>query len=182
MKNWIYLPVIILASASVYAAKITNPKCQDLNTLQEKFTPEYLAVVDGYDKAGKKTSEEVDMDGIVTASDGVQKECAKSAAKNVSKVRADVAKATQNANVSEKPASKLNPLKATCQDFLSLDEQYQPVAVYWTAGYSKAGKARKGEVDEEYLERPVVALVEDCKLHPKESFYDRAKTWMSKHL
>jgi hypothetical protein len=186
MKPQIIIPILLM-SLPVFAAKVSNPKCSELSGINEKFTPEYLAVVDGYNKAGKEVGSEVDVGGIVTESNNVKEQCDKQKTTKIAAVRKTVAKNSDAKNtlqqdIDRKPKAVINPIKAKCEDFLALGEVYQPVAAYWVAGHSKSGKIKNGEVDEEYLEIPVVTLIEDCKAEPTASFYQKTKTWLKKHI
>ncbi len=170
--------LVFLSSLCAYGAKVSHPQCQDVVDIQEKVTPEYLAVLDGYNKAGKEVNE-VDLGGIVSESDKVKKECQSNKTAKVDTVRKNVAKNAAKTPVDSKTV--IAPTKAKCEDFLALEERVQPVAAYWVAGHSKSGQVKKGEVDEIFLERPVAALIEECKATPTASFYDKAKAWIKKH-
>jgi hypothetical protein len=178
------------------AAKVKNPKCKDFVEVQDKYQPEYLAVVDGYNKAGKEVDQVVDMDVLVTQARQVKDECNKNKSEPLARARKNTNQAirakdssmpaTEAARTAATPTrtamSSLNPRQAKCQDFLVLGEQYQPVAAYWVVGNSKTGSAKNGNVEEEFLERPVATLVQDCQANPTASFYDRAKNWVSKKI
>jgi acid stress chaperone HdeA len=178
---------ILLLSLPAFAAKVNNPKCNELSGINEKYTPEYLAVVDGYNKAGKELGSEVDVGGIVTEANNVKEQCDKQKTAKIASVRKTVAKNTAPKNslqedIDRKSKSTINPKNAKCQDFIALGEAYQPVAAFWVAGHSKTGKIKNGEVDEEFLEQPVATLVEECKAEPTASFYQKTKTWLKKHI
>jgi acid stress chaperone HdeA len=173
-----FVSTMVLFSIPAFAINLKDPKCSELTTMKESVTPEYLAVIDGYDKAGKKLGEEVDVEGIVTDAKQVNEKCAGNKSAKIHEVRQDIRK-SQSATASK---TTLNPKTAKCQDFLAMSEEIQPVAAYWVAGQTKSGKARTGDIDEVFLERPVATLVEDCKAQPKASFYDRTKTWLKKTL
>ena len=136
------------------------------------------------------TAGRVNIAGLVTESGKVKDECAKDKTAKVKTIRKAMMKTAKNSvpqntlqeDIDRKPTSTINPTKAKCSDFIALDEQYQPVAAYWVAGHSKAGKVNKGEIDEAYLEQPVATLIEDCRAAPTASFYDKTKTWFKKHI
>jgi hypothetical protein len=179
VKKYILLSVTAFVVVPAWAAKINNPKCDDIVTINDKFTPEYLAVVDGFSKSDKKQGEDVDVGGIVTESARVKQECQKQKTKVMKAVQKEVAQSP----TSPSTPSKINPVKANCEEFVALSEEAQPVAAYWVAGYDKSGKISKnGEVDEEFLRRPVLTLIEECKAHPKASFYSKAKDWFKTHI
>jgi hypothetical protein len=172
---------LFLLAVPVLAANVKSPQCKDLSGISDKYTPEYLAVVDGYNKAGEKIGTEVDMGGIVTESDGIKTECQKNANQKIDTVQKNMAPtATGNVNT-PKTTGTFNPKNAKCEDFVALGEDIQPVATFWVAGHSKSGKIKNGQVDEEFLARPVVSLIEECKAQPKASFYSKAKAWLKKH-
>jgi hypothetical protein len=179
MKMYFTISMIILMAVPTWAAKVNQPKCDDIVQINDQFTPQYIALVDGYSKAGKKQGEEIDVAGIVTQSAQVKKNCQSQKTKPMASVRKDVSKSVAASST----PSKINPVKASCEEFIALGEQYQPVAAFWVAGHDKSGKAVKdGEIDTEFIARPILTLVQDCKENPKSSFYARAKTWLAKRL
>lgn len=170
--------MLLFVSSSAFAAKIKNAKCSDMAKISENVTPQYMAVIDGYDNAGKKIGEEIDMAGIVSESKKVTEQCAKNKAAKIETVKKDV----KNTSVASTTAAPLNPLNAKCKEFVALGEDVQPVAVFWVAGHNKSGKLKNGEVDEEFLAQPIATLVEECKAKPMASFYDKTKAWLKKHI
>lgn len=179
MKNTA-IALVLLSSLPVFAAKVSKPKCEDVVQINDKFTPEYMAVVDGYNKSGKDVGE-VDIGGIVTESESVKKECAKNTKISMTTVRKNIAK-TLEKKEAKTPESMLSPTKAKCSEFLALDDRLQPVAAYWVAGHSKSGEVKNGEVDEVFLDQPVTTLVEECRSAPTASFYDKTKIWIKKRI
>lgn len=182
---------ITLSSMVVLAAKVSDPKCKDFVEVKEKFTPEYMAFVDGYDKRGKTPEDHIDVAGIVTESAKVKEECIKDKNAKLETVRKNVKevvtktippKNTLQGDIDRKSGANFNPIKANCTDFISLGEEYQPVAAFWVAGHTKSGKITNGEIDGEYLERPVATLVQECREQPTASFYDKAKVWFKNHI
>lgn len=65
--------------------------------------------------------------------------------------------------------------KMTCEDFVGLDESFQPKAVYWAVAYGKGGKPEADEVAVEGVETVVPFVVQECKQAPKESFWQKVK-------
>ncbi len=170
---------LLLFATPALAAKINEATCSDIASKNNKnITPEYIAETEGFNSKGKEVFDEIDADDIVSQAKQVDAQCAKDLSAKVETVRKNnpsVASSTQH--------KKINPLKSKCQDFVELGEDVQPVAVYWVAGHDKSGKLKKGgEFDEEFLEQPIVELVQDCKAHPKAPFYSRAKAWVKKHV
>lgn len=176
------------------AAKVKDPKCADVTEIKQNFTPEYLAVLDGYNSKGKLLDESYDMNGVLIEANHVKEVCGNSTDKTVANAR------TETKTRSTKPAdssvvalgaaaidsanstSKFNMKNARCKDFISLREEVQPIAAYYVAGKENAGKIKTGDIDEVFLERPIVQLVQDCTAKPEASFYSRAKTWTKAHL
>jgi acid stress chaperone HdeA len=63
----------------------------------------------------------------------------------------------------------------TCADFVGLDAQFQPKAVYWAAAYAKSGKPEAAVLDVEGIEKLTPAVVADCKQDPKASYWTTLK-------
>jgi acid stress chaperone HdeA len=70
----------------------------------------------------------------------------------------------------KKPLSKM-----TCEDFVGLDEAFQPKAVYWAVAYGKHGEPDAEAVDVEGIETVIPFVVEDCKKAPTESFWKKVE-------
>ena len=68
----------------------------------------------------------------------------------------------------KKPTSKW-----TCDEFLAVDEQFQPKVIYWSSAQSKAGKPTGSTVDIEGAEKVIPMVIDDCKKAPKESFWSK---------
>jgi acid stress chaperone HdeA len=64
--------------------------------------------------------------------------------------------------VAKKPLAKM-----TCEDFVGLDESFQPKAVYWAVAYGKGGQPEAKAVDVEGVESIVPVVVEECKKAPR---------------
>jgi len=178
MKTLI-IPLILLTTP-VMAAKINEATCSDITSKTNKnITPEYIAETEGFNSRGKEVFDEIDTADIISQAKQVDAQCAKDLSAKVEVVRKNAPKSLASSDLHK----KINPLKSKCQDFVELDEVLQPVAVYWVAGRDKSGKLEKGgEFDEEFLEQPVIDLVQDCKAHPKAPFYAKAKAWVKKHI
>ncbi len=80
-----------------------------------------------------------------------------------------------HASATHKAAAKKPLAKMTCEDFVELDESFQPKAVYWAVAYGKDGKPQAEAVDVEGVETVIPFVVEECKKAPKESFWEKAK-------
>ena len=70
--------------------------------------------------------------------------------------------------------------KMTCEEFLGLEESFQPEAVSWAVAYGEDGEPEAEAVDVEGVETMVPFVVEECKKAPKETFWQKAKAEMKK--
>ena len=91
-------------------------------------------------------------------------------------VAASSSKSAAHPSETHKAAAKKPLAKMTCEDFVGLDESFQPKAVYWAVAYGKGGKPEAEEIDVESVETVIPFLIEECKKAPKESFWEKAKT------
>ena len=67
----------------------------------------------------------------------------------------------------------------TCEEFLALNPNDQQRVAYWVDGYQVAkGEATVGTVAFDKFGQPIGALVDDCKVTPKETLWQKLK----KHL
>lgn len=78
-------------------------------------------------------------------------------------------------SATHKPLAKL-----TCEDFVGLDERFQPKAIYWAAAYGKNGEPEGDILDVEGIETVVPVIVAECRKAPKESFWGRVKAEFKK--
>jgi LysM repeat protein len=95
-------------------------------------------------------------------------------------VAAGAAPATAHPAAPHKAAAKKPLAKMTCEDFVGLDESFQPKAVYWAVAYGKGGKPEAEEVAVEGVETVVPLVVQECKKAPKESFWEKVKAQWKK--
>ena len=64
----------------------------------------------------------------------------------------------------------------TCEEFLALDPDDQQRIAYWVDGYEEAkGEAAVGTVAFDKFGNPIGALVEDCRVTPKETLWQKLK-------
>jgi hypothetical protein len=70
--------------------------------------------------------------------------------------------------------------KTTCEEFLVLEESFQPEAVSWAVAYNAKGEPEAEAVDVEGIETVVPFVVEECKKAPKETFWQKVKAEMKK--
>lgn len=72
-------------------------------------------------------------------------------------------------------AAKKPAKEWTCADFLAIDDEYQPKAVYWATAYSKRGEPQDSMLDIEGTERVTPMVISECKKAPRESFLKKLK-------
>ncbi|WP_200386397.1 HdeA/HdeB family chaperone [Thiocapsa imhoffii] len=70
--------------------------------------------------------------------------------------------------------------KTTCEEFLGLDESFQPEAVSWAVAYDAEGDPVAESVDVEGIETVIPFVIEECKKAPKETFWQKVKAEMKK--
>jgi LysM repeat protein len=70
--------------------------------------------------------------------------------------------------------------KTTCEEFLGLEETYQPEAVSWAVAYNAKGEPVAEAVDVEGVETVIPFVIEECKKAPKETFWQKVKAEMKK--
>ena len=63
----------------------------------------------------------------------------------------------------------------TCREFLSLDEVTRPKVVYWAEGLNHKGNPEDAVVDIDATDRLVPVLVDQCRVAPQASFWDKLK-------
>jgi acid stress chaperone HdeA len=64
---------------------------------------------------------------------------------------------------------EMSPAKMKCEDFVAVDEVYQPALVYWVAGVDPLG-IRETDTMVVDTATPVALVVSECKKTPKASF------------
>jgi acid stress chaperone HdeA len=64
----------------------------------------------------------------------------------------------------------------TCEEFLALDDQFKPNAVYWATAYAQGGDPEASELDIAGTETVTPMVIEDCGKEPKASFWEKLKT------
>jgi LysM repeat protein len=83
-------------------------------------------------------------------------------------------------SASHHAAAKKPLAKMTCEDFVGLEESFQPQAVYWAVAYGSNGQPEAEEVAVEGVETVIPFVVEECKKTPKESFWQKVKAEFAK--
>lgn len=63
----------------------------------------------------------------------------------------------------------------TCQDFLTLDESFQPTAVAFAEGVTKKDKVVDPTLDVQGIAQVVPVLVQECSKSPKSNFVNKVK-------
>ncbi|WP_444930467.1 acid-activated periplasmic chaperone HdeA [Microbulbifer sp. SSSA002] len=63
----------------------------------------------------------------------------------------------------------------TCADFLAIDDEFKPKAVYWAAAYSGKGKEEGDVLDIDGTEKVTPMVITACTRAPKESFWGKFK-------
>jgi acid stress chaperone HdeA len=182
MKNLIIILIITFADPTWAAAKLKDPNCTDVTQISERLIPQYLALVDGYKRAGKEVGR-VNLARIIRETENVVDQCNQNRVAKLSAVRRYI-------RVSNLPTTKwapsspavISPTKARCHDFSALNENLQPVAIYWVVGYSRLGVTKNGEVDNLFFSQPIDTLVEECAAVPNASFYGRTRDWMKNRI
>jgi acid stress chaperone HdeA len=67
--------------------------------------------------------------------------------------------------------------KWTCEEFLAIDEQFKPKAVYWASAHTKAGKKHKDKVlNIEGTEQVIPMVIDECTKAPKATFWQKLKS------
>ena len=63
----------------------------------------------------------------------------------------------------------------TCADFLAVEDQYKPKAVYWATAYAKGGKPEASVIDIEGTEKVTPMIIDECTKAPQASFWQKLK-------
>lgn len=77
-------------------------------------------------------------------------------------------------------AAKKPLAKMTCEDFIGLDETFQPKAVYWAVAYGSNGQPEAEALEVDGVEAVVPFVIEACKKTPTESFWQKVKAELKK--
>ena len=80
----------------------------------------------------------------------------------------------------DKPATHKPLAKMTCEDFIGLDETFQPKVVYWAAAYAKGDKPEAAVLDVDGIESAVPFIAQECQKAPKASFWEKVKAEIKK--
>jgi acid stress chaperone HdeA len=63
----------------------------------------------------------------------------------------------------------------TCEDFLGLEEDFQPKAVYWAVAYGSKGQPEAEAMEVDGVETVTPFVIQECQRAPKESFWQKVK-------
>jgi acid stress chaperone HdeA len=69
----------------------------------------------------------------------------------------------------------IKPETITCEEFLAMDKDVQPLVVYWIDGYENAGDAKAEGVVIHIFERPISTVVSECRKAPKDALAQKIK-------
>lgn len=78
-------------------------------------------------------------------------------------------------SASHQAAAKKPISKMTCEEFVGLDESFQPKAVYWAVAYGHNGQPEAEAMEVDGVEKVVPFVVEECKKAPKETFWQKVQ-------
>lgn len=84
--------------------------------------------------------------------------------------------ATDNSKSVEKKALD----KITCEQFLAVEDVYQPKVIYWAVAHAQKGKPGNAIVNIEGTEKIIPIVIDACKKEPKASFWDKVKEEVKK--
>jgi|RhiMetdeSRZDD1v2_1073273.scaffolds.fasta_scaffold2336840_1 hypothetical protein len=69
----------------------------------------------------------------------------------------------------------IKPETITCEEFLAMDKDVQPLVVYWIDGYENSGDAKAEGVVIHIFERPISTVVSECRKAPKDALAQKIK-------
>lgn len=72
---------------------------------------------------------------------------------------------------------QVKPEKMTCEEFLEIDEEVQPVVVYWLHG--KSGEIEAIDIEE--YSSPVAYVVTECQKENNASVWEKVKHYFKTH-
>jgi len=176
--------LVIGVAATVHGAtgkKVdpTKMTCAEFVALTEEAQPRVVAWLDGYSSGAKAKPEAVPV-VVKREIAHIVEECTETPKQSLwDKIRGKL------------PGGKktvANPAKMTCEEFVALEKPAQPEVAYWMDGYNegaqkgqpetKGAKAADGEATgaaDVALDADVVAVVEECRVEPKQALSDEIK-------
>jgi len=84
-------------------------------------------------------------------------------------------KAAAHQSPAHQTAAKKPMSEMTCEDFLGLEEDFQPKAVYWAVAYGSKGQPEAEAMDVDGVETVTPFVIQECQKAPKESFWQKVK-------
>ena len=167
MKRFVlWAPALLLVSASALSAKpkhdVPKMTCEEFAAQSTQSQQRVAAYLDGYSKRGKPIEEVADVD-VERDVDVLVVDCQETPKLTLwDKIRAHLPGGKK----------KVKAVKMNCEEYLSYTSDTQGEVAYWLAGYHGTQVDGADEVD---VEHDVALLVEECKVAPKASVWERIK-------
>lgn len=161
---WVSVALLVFSGAAPAKSKHDVPKmtCEEFAAHSTDHQERVAAYLDGYSKRGKPVEDVVDVD-VERDVDVVVIACKETPKATVwDKLRAHMPGGKK----------KVKPVKMICEEFLSYTSDEQDDVAYWLAGYHGTTVAGVTEVD---VEHDVAILVEECRIAPTASVWERIK-------
>ena len=157
--------LLFVTASAAGAAKRNVPKltCQEFASHSKQTQLREAAYLDGYSKRGKPIEDVADVD-VERDIDALVIECVQTPKVTLwDKIRAHLPGGKR----------KVKAVKMSCEEFLTYTSDVQGEVAYWLAGYHGTQVDGAGDVD---VEHDVAVLVEECKIAPKASVWERIKS------
>lgn len=153
----------------------TRMTCEEFVALQPEAQPRIVAWLAGYAQQGKAIEEKVvavpveaDVATVVTACNEAPKQSV------WERIRGKLPFAKK---------SVTDPTKMTCQEFVGLGKDVQPMVTYWIQGYDRGGKATatgsssepKAAAVPTGADADTMVVVDECRATPNASLRDKVK-------
>ncbi len=157
--------LLFVTASAAGAAKRNVPKmtCEEFAAHSTTTQLREAAWLDGYSKRGKPIGDvaEVDVERDV---DAIVIDCKQTPKVTLwDRIRAHLPGGKR----------KVKAVKMNCEEFLTYTSNVQGEVAYWLAGYHGTQVDGADEVD---VEHDVAVLVEECKIAPKASVWERIKS------
>jgi acid stress chaperone HdeA len=75
----------------------------------------------------------------------------------------------------EKTEKSMKPEAITCEEFLLMGKDVQPLVIYWIDGYENSEQVKAKGVVIHSFERPITMVVNECKKAPKDTLWQKIK-------
>lgn len=161
---WLSALLLVLAPAAFAKPKQNVPKmtCEEFAAHSTQSQQRVAAYLDGYSKRGKPIEDVADVD-VERDVDVLVVACKETPKLTLwDKIRAHLPGGKK----------KVKPVKMNCEEYLTYSSDTQGEVAYWLAGYHGGEVDGADEVD---VEHDVALLVEECKVAPKVSVWERIK-------